>query len=71
MKVGCASYHKTGCKYLRNVNERAPFKELPRCQVDHMTKYRRVRRGRRGEVWQCPKHPKDCETMKAVPGDRN
>ncbi len=68
MKVGCASYHTTGCKYLRNVDERAPFKELPRCQVDRTTKYRRVRRGR-GEVWQCPKHPRDCETMKAVPGD--
>ncbi|MGQ0569192.1 MAG: AAA domain-containing protein [Armatimonadota bacterium] len=68
MKVGCVAYHRTGCRYLRNIDERAPFRDAPRCQRDHVTKYRRVRRGK-GEVWQCPKHPKECETMKLVPGD--
>ena len=68
MKVGCAAYHRTGCKYLRDIDERAPLKDPPRCQVDHVTKYRRIRRGR-GEVWQCPKHPKQCKTMKVVRGD--
>ncbi|MGH8503259.1 MAG: AAA domain-containing protein [Gammaproteobacteria bacterium] len=66
MKVGCAN---PDCqRYLRNIDERPPFKEIPRCKVDGCTKYRRVRRGK-GEVWQCPKHPKQCPTEKAVPGD--
>ena len=66
MKVGCA---KPECqKYLRNIDERPPFREVPRCQVDGRTKYRRVRRGR-GEVWLCPKHPSECKTEKVVPGD--
>ena len=68
MKVGCADYKKTGCKYLRDVNERPPLKEVPICQVDGKTKYRRIRRGR-GEAWQCPKHPKKCPTFKTIPGD--
>ena len=68
MKVGCAAYRRTKCKYLRNIDERAPFRDAPRCQVDHVTKYRRVH-WKKGEVWQCPKHPKQCETMKVVPGD--
>jgi len=66
MKVGCAN---PNCqKYLRNVDERSPFREAPVCSVDGRTKLRRVRRGR-GEVWECPKHPKTCPREKAVPGD--
>lgn len=66
VKVGCAN---ESCRqYLRDVDERAPLKEVPRCQVDGRTKYRRVRRGR-GEVWKCPKHPKQCPLEKVVPGD--
>jgi hypothetical protein len=66
MKVGCTN---TKCKgYLRDVDERPPFKKIPVCQVDHRTKYRIVRRGK-GKIWQCPKHPKDCTTEKVVPGD--
>jgi len=68
IKVGCVQYQKTGCNYLRDVDERAPFVEPPRCQRDGRTKYRRIRRGR-GEVWQCPKHPKECGIQKVVPGD--
>jgi hypothetical protein len=68
LKIGCASYQRSGCKYLRDVDERPPFLDPPRCQVDGRTKYRRVRRGR-GEVWQCPKHPRECATRKVVPGD--
>lgn len=56
------------CNYLRNVDERPPFREAPRCQVDGRTKYRRVRRGRR-QLWECPKHPRECTTEKVVPGD--
>lgn len=66
MKVGCTNPDCEG--YLRNIDERAPFKNAPVCKVDHRTKYRRVRRGR-GDVLQCPKHPRDCPTEKAVPGD--
>jgi hypothetical protein len=66
MKVGCAN---PGCqKYLRNVDERSPFREPPVCHVDGRTKYRRVKRGR-GERWQCPKHPRTCQGEKVVPGD--
>ncbi|MFH1673367.1 MAG: AAA domain-containing protein [Pseudomonadota bacterium] len=66
MKVGCTNPKCKG--YLRNIDERPPFKKRPVCQVDSRTKYRRVRRGR-GEIWQCPKHPKECPTEKVVPGD--
>jgi hypothetical protein len=66
MKVGCTNPKCKG--YLRNVDERPPFKKIPVCQVDNRTKYRIVRRGR-GKIWQCPKHPKDCPTEKVVPGD--
>ena len=66
MKVGCTNSKCEG--YLRNVDERPPFKKVPVCQVDNRTKYRRVRRGR-GEIWQCPKHPKQCSTERVVPGD--
>jgi hypothetical protein len=66
MKVGCTNPDCDG--YLRNVDERPPFKAVPRCNVDRRTKYRRVRRGR-GEIWQCPKHPRECPTEKVVPGD--
>lgn len=66
MKVGCAN---SECRnYLRNIDERPPLRDVPLCQVDGRTRYRRVRRGR-GEIWQCPKHPKECEAKKVVPGD--
>lgn len=66
MKVGCAN---PDCRdYLRNIDERAPFREIPRCQADGQTKYRRRKYGR-GERWQCPKHARDCEGYKVVPGD--
>lgn len=68
LKVGCVNYQQTGCKYLRDIVERLPLGEIPRCQIDGRTKYRRVRQ-RRGEVWQCPKHPKKCPTQRVVPGD--
>jgi hypothetical protein len=68
IKVGCANYKESDCKYLRDVDEHPPFREAPRCQIDGRTKYRRVRRGR-GELWQCPKHPRECPTEKVVPGD--
>ncbi|MEI6633898.1 MAG: AAA domain-containing protein [Chlamydiota bacterium] len=66
MKVGCTNPDCEG--YLRNIDERPPFKSAPVCKVDGRTKYRHVRRGR-GEVWQCPKHPRDCPGEKVVPGD--
>jgi len=66
MKVGCTN---PKCKrYLRDIDERPPFQKVPICQADGRTKYRRVRRGR-GEIWQCPKHPKECLTEKVIPGD--
>lgn len=68
MKIGCARYQTTGCKYLVDIDQRAPFTHAPLCGVDHRTKYRRVRRGR-GESWECPKHPKTCERFKVIPGD--
>lgn len=66
MKVGCTNPKCEG--YLRDIDERPPFKKVPVCQVDGRTKYRRVRRGR-GEIWQCPKHAKECPTEKVIPGD--
>lgn len=66
MKVGCSNPECEG--YLRDIDERPPFKNFPCCQLDGRTKYRKVRRGR-GEVWQCPKHPKQCPTEKVVMGD--
>lgn len=68
MKLGCADYQNTGCKYLVDIDQRPPFLEAPRCSIDKCTKYRRVKRGR-GEVWECPKHPKQCERFKVVMGD--
>lgn len=66
VKVGCAN---PACqKYLRDVDERAPFRSPPVCDQDGRTKKRRLARGR-GEVWQCPKHPKGCRQEKVVPGD--
>ena len=66
MKAGCTN---PSCKgYLRNLDERPSFKTVPLCRIDGRTKYRRVTRGR-GEVWQCPKHPKQCPREKVVPGD--
>ncbi|MEW6616077.1 MAG: AAA domain-containing protein [Thermodesulfobacteriota bacterium] len=66
MKVGCTNSKCDG--YLRDIDERPPFKKVPICQVDGRTKYRRVSRGR-GEIWQCPKHVKECPIEKVVPGD--
>jgi len=68
IKLGCANYHSTGCRYLVDIDQRPPFTDIPRCSADGRTKYRRARRGR-GEVWECPKHPRDCERFKVVPGD--
>lgn len=68
MKLGCTEYQNTNCKYLVDIDQRPPFLEAPRCTVDQRTKYRRVRRGR-GEVWECPKHPKECQRFKVVLGD--
>lgn len=66
MKVGCTN---PDCKkYLRNIDERPPFREPPRCKIDGQTKYRQVKRGK-GRIWQCPKHPRECPKEKVVPGD--
>jgi len=66
MKIGCTNPDCQG--YLRNIDERPPFKQVPVCSIDGRTKYRRVRRGR-GEIWQCPKHPKTCPSEKVIIGD--
>lgn len=68
MKLACVEYQDTGCRYAVGIDERPPFLEPPRCEKDGRTKYRRVKR-RRGEVWECPKHPKECERFKVVLGD--
>ena len=56
------------CKYARPLDERLPYETPPTCPVDGRTPYERVRRGR-GEVWQCPAHPKTCPVEKVIPGD--
>ena len=66
LKIGCSN--PTCNSYLRSIDERPPFLEVPRCQIDGVTKYRKVVKGR-GSVWQCPKHPKECTREKVVPGD--
>jgi KaiC/GvpD/RAD55 family RecA-like ATPase len=66
MKIGCTNPDCQG--YLRDIDERPPYKQAPVCPIDGRTRYRRVRRGR-GEIWQCPKHPKECERFKVVQGD--
>lgn len=64
IKVGCSN---PDCKkYLRNIDERLPFNNIPVCEIDGRTQYRRVVRGRR-DVWECPVHPR--ERIKVVPGD--
>lgn len=68
IKLGCAHEQDPNCKYLVDIDQRSPFLEAPRCEIDHQTKYRRVKRGR-GGAWECPKHPKDCERFKVVLGD--
>jgi len=68
MKIGCADYQSTGCKYLVDIDQRAPFAQTPLCGIDQRTKYRRVKRGR-GESWECPKHPRICARFKVVAGD--
>lgn len=66
LKVACSNPECTG--YLRNIDERPPYKTIPLCKTDGQTKLRRIRRGK-GEVWQCPKHKKEFE--KVVLGDPN
>ena len=66
MKVGCTNPECPG--YLRDIDERPPFRNPPLCQVDGRTRYRIVKRGR-GKIWQCPKHPRECKIEKVVPGD--
>lgn len=68
MKKACSNPNCPGGGYLRNIDERPAFSEVPRCKVDGHTKYRCVRRGR-GRAWACPKHPKQCPTYKWIPGD--
>ena len=67
LKIGCTN-KECAEGYLVPIDQRAPFAQWPVCQVDSLTRYRRVRRGR-GEMWQCPKHPKVCPTDRVVPGD--
>lgn len=77
MKIGCTNpncpgnHEEVGGKkgYLRNIDERAPFLKVPLCQVDGRTKYRRVPGRGKGEIWRCPKHPRECPTEKVIPGD--
>jgi hypothetical protein len=39
--------HKQGLPgYLRPIDERAPFSEIPRCSVDRKTKHRLAERGK-------------------------
>jgi hypothetical protein len=66
LKLACSN--KDCQKYLRPIDERPPIQDAPTCSVDGKTRYRRVKRGR-GEIWQCPKHPRQCPTEKVVPGD--
>ncbi len=66
LKVGCTNKKCEG--YLRDIDERPPFKQALSCQIDKKTRYRRIKK-RRSEVWQCPKHPKECKSYKVVPGD--
>ena len=66
LKIGCTNKDCPG--YLRPIDERAPFSEIPRCSVDRKTKYRLAER-RKGKVWLCPKHLTKCPIFKFVPGD--
>jgi len=66
LKVACAN--KSCNKYIRDVDEKLPFTDIPRCIKDNTTKMRKVKKGR-GFIWQCPKHLKNCPTYKVVPGD--
>lgn len=68
IKLGCAHEQQPDCKYLVDIDQRSPFAEAPRCEIDHQTRYRRVRRGR-GEAWECPKHPRGCKRVKVILGD--
>lgn len=65
LKIKCLNKK---CKYARPLDERLPYQSPPLCPVDGRTSYKRVRRGR-GEIWQCPLHPKSCPVEKVVPGD--
>jgi hypothetical protein len=66
LKVGCTNKRCEG--YLRPIDERQPFTQLPRCQIDRKTKYHLINKGR-GQQWVCPKHPSKCDKYKFVPGD--
>lgn len=66
MKIACSNPQCQ--KYIRNIDERAPFQTVPVCCIDGRTKYRRVQMQRYAR-WECPKHPKECEKYKVVPGD--
>ena len=66
LKAGCTNGRCR--KYLRNLDERPPYSEPPRCARDNRTPYVRVKRGR-AQVWACPNHPDECPREKVVPGD--
>ena len=63
MKIGCTNKDCPG--YLRPIDERAPFSEIPRCSVDRKTKHRLAERGK-GKVWPCPKHPVSAKSSKRI-----
>ena len=63
LKIGCTN---KGCPgYLRPIDERAPFSEIPRWSVDRKTKYRLAERGK-GKVWLCPKHLVSAKSSKRI-----
>jgi len=68
IKLGCAHEQQPDCNYLVDIDQRSPFVDIPQCKIDHQTRYRRVRRGR-GESWECPKHPRECNRFKVILGD--
>lgn len=44
LKVACSNPDCEG--YLRNIDERSPYKTIPLCKIDGQTKLRRTRRGK-------------------------
>jgi Phospholipase D Active site motif len=63
LKIGCTN---KGCPgYLRPIDERAAFSEIPRWSVDRKTKYRLAERGK-GKVWLCPKHLVSAKSSKRI-----
>ena len=63
LKIGCTNKDCPG--YLRPIDERAPFSEIPRWSVDRKTKYRLAERGK-GKVWLCPKHLVSAKSSKRI-----